>query len=402
MTPRQGIRRELVESLAQGETIWDSDVRGFGCRRQRRDAFYIVKYRDLEGRQRLVTIGRHGSGEWMPDRARKEAIRIKGLVRDGRDPAVTRDGAKRVPTLAEFAHRYLAEYSAAHHKLRTRLDHDSRLDRQILPALGTLKLTDIGRADVARFHASLRAAPVAANRAVDLLSAIMGWAERVGERPDHSNPCRYVEQFPEKPRERLLVAAELARLGDVLDTSHEDWRAVAAVRLLCFTGARVSEVLSLQWRQIEAPRGVARLPDSKTGAKNLYLPPAALSVLDALPRVDGSAYVLPGDRLGQHFTGLSHPWGRIRAAAGLDGVRPHDLRHMVASVAVASGDSLYIVGKVLGHRQASTTQRYSHLGPDPVLAVATRTATRIADMMRGGRQPGDGEAIPHPATGRNP
>ena len=258
--------------------------------------------------------------------------------------------------------------------------------RIIKPALGQIRLTDISRAHVARLHASLADRPIAANRAVDLLSAILAWAERVGGRPDHSNPCRHIERYPEKARERLLSAVELARLGEVLENSTEDWRAVAAIRLLLFTGARVGEIRSLRWEYIDASRGIARLPDSKTGAKNLYLAPAALAILDALPRV-GDRYVLPGDRDGQHFVGIGHPWERIRHAAGLDDVRLHDLRHNVASVAAASGNSLFVIGKLLGHRQTSTTERYSHLSPDPVLAVAQRTSDRITEMLRGDRQP---------------
>lgn len=393
MTRQPAITSHLVEKLAPGTTMWDSRVSGFCVRRQRRDAVYGVKYRATDGRQRYVTIGRHGPGAWMPDRARKEAIRILGCVRDGRDPAMARDEVKAVPTFEEFAVRYIREYATPQQKARTRLDHESRLKRHVLPALGKLKLTKIGRADVARLHAGLVDRPVAANRALGLLSGILNWAEAVGERPEHSNPCRHIESYPERPRERLLSGPELARLGGSLDTSREDWRAVAAVRLLCFTGARVSEILGLQWAWIDAVRAIARLPDSKTGAKNFYLPPAALAVLDALPRIDGSPYVLPGDRAGGHFIGLSHPWQRIRAMAGLDDVRLHDLRHMVASVATAAGDLLYLVGKLLGHRQASTTQRYSHLAPDPVLAVATRTAQRIADLLNGGRPKPDGDSI---------
>src|SRR6476660_8682284 len=111
MTAARPIRRELVESLPRGATAWDTEVRGFGVRRQRRDAFYIVKYRDKDKHQRVVTIGRHGPGEWMPDRARKEAIRIKGLVRDGQDPAGPRDRSRAAPLFADFAQRYIDEYA---------------------------------------------------------------------------------------------------------------------------------------------------------------------------------------------------------------------------------------------------------------------------------------------------
>jgi integrase len=141
--------------------------------------------------------------------------------------------------------------------------------------------------------------------------------------------------------------------------SPEDWRAVAALRLLIFTGARLSEILTPRWEWIDTQQGVARLPDSKTGAKNLYPPPGALAVLAALPRFAGNPHVFPGDRPGAAFVGIQKPWQRVRALAALPGLRIHDLRHGFASVAVAGGDSLFIVGKILGHRQASTTERYA-------------------------------------------
>jgi integrase len=383
------ITARVAEDLSRGETAWDAKVAGFGVRRQRRDPVYFVKYRDPAGRQKWHTIGKHGL--WSADSARKEARRILGLVLDGRDQAAARVQAKAGPTLAEFADRYMREYALLRQKPRTRHDHQGRLDGQILPMMlgklkfGDLKLTEIDKTHVAKLHASLGpAGPVSANRAIDLLSAILNWAERVGERPDHSNPCRHVTRYPEKPRERLVTAEELARLGDALASNEGDyWRAVAVIRLLMFTGARKGEILSLRWEWIDAERGRARLPDSKTGAKNLYLPPPALAVLASLPRINGNPHVIPGDRAGAHFTGLGEPWRRIRTAAGLDDLRIHDLRHLVASTAVEQGDSLYIVGKLLGHRVAATTARYAHLAPDPVSAVAARTAQRIDDMLRG-------------------
>ena len=437
MAANRPIRKELVESLAPGSTAWDTEVRGFGVRRQRRDAFYIVKYRTKDGRQRVYTIGRHGPGEWMPDRARREATRIKGLVRDGRDPAAARDEDKASPTFRDFAERYMREYASSHNKPKTRIEDERRLKLYVLPALGTLKLRDIDRAAIARMHSSLAEKPVTANRALALLSAVLSWAERVGERPDGSNPCRHIDRYPEKARERLVTAPELARLGDALDIAAngwtadskavwrdeclkqaaeagerdigvaalarmptrdtaEDWRAIAAFRLLILTGARLSEILTLRREWIDAAVGVARLPDSKTGRKNLYLPPGACAVLDLLPRLSGNPYVLPGDRPGGHFIGVQKPWQRVRRLAGLPDLRLHDLRHAFASVAIAAGNSLFIVGKVLGHRQASTTERYSHLAPDPAKAVADRTAQRLADMLRGNRRRRVVDAILHP------
>jgi integrase len=427
--------------MTSGAAIWDSEVRGFGVRYRARDRVYLVKTR-IKGRQRILTIGRHGRGAWGPESARREAIRLLGLIRDGRDPATDRDEAKTAPDLMSFSTRYLAEYARPHKKRRTVAEDERLLKLHLLPALGDIKVRDIHKADVARFHAGMQNRPVAGNRALALLSAMLSWSEKVGERPDNSNPCRHVARYPEKPLEKLLTAAELARMGEALDRAAqawtpestaawrqecerqaqtlgiaradqaawvqgkmprrdtaEDWRAIAAFRLLIFTGARLSEILTLRWDWIDTAQGVARLPDSKTGAKSLYLPPGALAVLAEVPRFANNPYVLPGDRPGGYFVGIQKPWQRVRALAGLLDVRLHDLRHAFASVAVAGGDSLFIVGKLLGHRQARTTERYAHLAPDPAKAVADRTAERLADMLR--VKPGEGASVvQHPAVRR--
>lgn len=381
------ITAEVVEGLAPGAQVFDVEVRGFGVRHQGGSPAYFVKTR-IKGRQRVLTIGRHGAGAWSAERARREAIRLLGLIRDGRDIASERDAERVAPTLDGFAARYMAEYAERQKKPRTLVEDRRLLAVHILPALGKRKLRDIDKADVARFHSSKHASPVAANRALALLSAIMGWAERIGERPDGTNPCRHVQRFPEKARERFLAADELARIGDALAGAEAkglaDWRAVACIRLLLLTGARLSEILTLQWGWLDLEAGTARLPDSKTGAKTLYLPAPALEVLAALPREAANPHVLPGERAGAPFVGIQKPWQRVRQAAGLPDVHLHDLRHSFASVGVAAGDSLFIVGKLLGHKQASTTERYAHLAPDPALAAANRTGERIAAMLGGG------------------
>jgi integrase len=419
------ITAAALDAMLPGDVVWDAEVRGLGVRFRSRDRVYMVKTR-IAGQQRILTIGRHGKGAWGPESARREAQRLLGLIRDGKDPATERDGAKAAPTVEALAARYLIEYAEPHKKPRTRIEDARLLKLHILPALGKRKARDVGKPDVARFHTTLQGSPVAANRALALLSAIMGWAEKVGERQDGTNPCRHVARFPEKARERQLTAAELARLGEALDRAAEgwnaesksewyrrcaaqaedaailraerarwiaarqprrdtaeDWRSIAALRLLIFTGARLSEILTLRWEFIDPSAGVARLPDSKTGAKNLYLPPGALAVLETVSRFASNTHVLPGDRAGAGFVGIQKPWQRVRALAGLPDLRIHDLRHAFASVAVGGGDSLFIVGKLLGHRQSATTERYAHLAPDPARAVADRTGERLRSMLAG-------------------
>jgi integrase len=209
-------------------------------------------------------------------------------------------------------------------------------------------------------------------------------AERWGMRPDGSNPCRHVEKFAERKRERLLSPAELARLGDALAAYDGSPYAVAAVKLLVLTGARLGEVLGLRWEWIDFERGEARLPDSKNGAKTLHLPPPALAVLAVLPRLDGNPYVIVGAKESTALVNLEKPWRAIRRPAGLDDVRLHDLRHAFASVAASSGMGLPIIGKMLGHTQAATTARYAHLASDRVKAAAAAVAGKIAAAMDGG------------------
>jgi integrase len=367
--PTKRVTAAAIEAMEKGTTLWDTEVRGFGVRYRARDPIYLLKTR-VKGRQCILTIGRHGRGAWGPEKERREAEWLLGLIRDGKDPATDRDEAKTAPTLEAFAERYLAEYARPQKKSRTVAEDERLLKLHILPALRKIKVRDLGRSEVARLHASMRATPYAANRALALVSGMLGWAEKIGERPDNSNPTRHIEHCPEQARERLLTAVEMARLGDALERAAqpwtyaskaawreecerqaiaaeipegerarwiearlprrdapEDWRAIAAYRLLIFTGARLSEILSLRWKWINPAQGAARLPDSKTGAKNLYLPPGAFEVLRTLPKIAGNPYVLPGDRTAAFFVGVQKPWQRVRGLAGLHDLRIHDLRH---------------------------------------------------------------------------
>jgi integrase len=244
------------------------------------------------------------------------------------------------------------------------------------------------RPDIARLHHELSDKPYQANRVLAFLSALFNWAEKHGFRPDGSNPCRHVEKYREGRRERFLSQAELGRLGDALREAEQDkscspW-VIAAIRLLTLTGARRNEILTLRWEHVNEDHGCLMLTDSKTGRKVVSLNAPALAVLQAIPRLERNPYVICGERAGRHLVNLEKPWRRIRAAAKLDGVRLHDLRHSYASVAAAGGQSLVIVGKMLGHSQPATTARYAHLADDPVRAASEAVGRYIASAMNHG------------------
>ena len=161
--------------------------------------------------------------------------------------------------------------------------------------------------------------------------------------------------------------------------------AVAAIRLLLLTGCRKSEILSLRWQDVDLAAGELRLADSKTGPRAVPLSPPAVRVLAELPRLPGCIWVIPGQKPGTHLTNLDGPWWIVRKRAGLEEVRIHDCRHSFASRALALGESLPVIAKLLGHSQIQTTARYAHLARDSVKASAARVATSIAgDFLHGG------------------
>jgi integrase len=251
------------------------------------------------------------------------------------------------------------------------------------------KVVAVTRADIASLHHAMRATPGAANRVLSLLSKMFTLAEQWGLRPEGSNPVRHIQRYRERRFDRFLSAEELARLGEVLAeaerTQREYASVIAAIRLLIFTGARLSEILELRWQQVDFNHACLRLPDSKSGAKLVHLSPPALEVLYGIECHESNPYVIVGREPCSHLVNLRKPWSRIRARAGLPDVRIHDLRHSFASVGAALGLSLPIIGKMLGHNHASTTQRYAHLAADPVKDAVDKIGATIAVALRGNR-----------------
>ena len=214
-------------------------------------------------------------------------------------------------------------------------------------------------------------------------------AEAWGMVPDGTNPCREIVKYRARKRERFLTDGEFRRLGRVLGEAVSEGKvsvhAAAAIRLLMLTGCRCNEVLTLQWQDVDLEANELRLRESKTGPRAVPLSPAAVKVLAGLPRVPGNPWVIPGQKPDTHMTNLDDQWRIVRERAGIENVRIHDCRHSFASRALALGESLPVIAKLLGHSQIRTTARYAHLARASVRASAARIAASIAeDFQKGG------------------
>jgi integrase len=398
------LTKRAVDTARPGQTVWDGELPGFGLRVSPKGVkAYVLKYR-FHGRQRWYTIGQHGrpapalgennrsgdTGEdahvWTPDRARREANRLLGGISSGIDPAGVRAADKAAESLKEFAKRYERDHVDPHTKASTAKETKRILAKYILPKLGHIRVKDLGRAEVAKFHSDMKAKPYQANRCLAVISNMLAKAEEWGIREDGRGACRAIKKFKEAKRERFLSAKEAKALADALEkakASGTNPHAIAIIRLLAVTGARRNEIEALQWSEVDQERGMLRLGDSKTGAKVIPLAPAAKVILSELPKVKGSKWVFPAVSGDGHFQGLGKIWREVRKSAGLDGVRLHDLRHTFASFGAAGGLSLPLIGALLGHKQAATTQRYAHLADDPVKRAAEQAGSAVAAAMDG-------------------
>ena len=392
--------------------LWDDKLKGFGLLvLPSGTKSFIVQYRSEAGRSRRLTIGRYGA--FTPDQARTEASEILLSVAKGGDPMAEKRSARAAPTVDDLLDRYIREHVKRHNGPTTQAEIERLVAKHLRLRLGALKVAAVTNGDIAKLHRAMGETPRQANHVLSIISKMFNLAEVWGMRPRNNNPVFGIKRYAEAERERFLTADELGRLGATLAEAEnkglpwavkakgskhlppdaEDRRtavnpkAIAAIRLLLFTGARLSEILTLRWDDVDLPEGMLSLPDRKGGRRRPHpINAAAQAILAALPRFKGSPWVLPREtdssrHLSKEVT--ENAWRRVRTHARIEDVRLHDLRHTVGTFAGQAGVNAFVVRDLLRHRGVAMTGRYVNTAADPVRAVSDIVGERISAALDG-------------------
>ena len=355
---------------------YDETVTGFvlECRSTGGKTYYL-RYADAAGRQRQFKIGKVGDVTFAA--AKKRAQQLRSEVVTGGDPGAAKAEAKAVPYYRELAAMHLSE-AKLHLKSYTTMEACMR--NHILPKWGKVRITEITPRGVSLWLAEKRAAG-AAPATVEKMRVILGRSFVLGARWEimgaDKNPTRGVARKPlNNARERFLSAEEAARLRDAVAVSNNT-QLQHIVGLLLLTGARLRELLDARWENVNVERKSWLIPTSKTGKpRHVPLSAAALNIIASLPKFDDCPWLVPNPDTLNPYVSIKHGWQRAIRVARLPGLRIHDLRHSAASFMVNSGVDLFAVGKVLGHASYQSTQRYSHLANDTLLAAVEAGAAK--------------------------
>jgi integrase len=373
-------------------SIWDSEIRGFGLRvysptrRNPKGAkTFFVNYRSL-GVERRLTIGEYPT--WSAKAARAEAKELRKRIDLGEDPARERRETREAPTVKDLAERYRREHLPRKAPSSRKADW-AMIVGEILPVLGERKVADVHFGDMKALHEKITASgrPVRANRVIAVASKMFSLSLKpiAGESEPwrdaaQGNPCKGIERNQEEGRERFFSTAEIAALSDAL--AEHRGPAADCLRLIMLTGARPGEAMRARWDEF-ADAGVWDKPSAHTKQRKRHrvpLSPAAIELVAKLKskRADDSEFVFPGRAAGRPIRELRRVWEAVTVRAGLKGALVYTLRHSYASIGAGGGLSLQIIGKLLGHTVARTTERYAHLADNPLREAADRIGASIA------------------------
>jgi integrase len=395
---------KIVKSVDPPGTLWDTEVKGFGVRASRGGAkSFFIDYR-IEGREGRYTIGRFPT--WSPEAARDEAKALRQQIDRGEDPARGKRERREAATVQELIDRYIDEHLPTKAARPDRINDEKKMLAEIGERLGKdSKVADIHDGDIEAMHRKITETgrPVRANRILAVASKMFSLSLRskAGEnRPwrnqAQGNPCKGIKRNPETAREHFFSPAELARISDALaaydgSTEGNTYKGSAAdcIRLIMLCGCRPAEAQLATWDQFDAEPGFWKKPAATTKQRKEHKLAIGAAVIELIERrrrhrKPADRYVFPGQKSGEPLKQLWHCWRFVQTHAGIGRARIYDLRHSFASVGAAGGVSLLVVGKLLGHSTARSTQRYAHLADDPM----REAAEKITKVITGAKKPG--------------
>ena len=369
---------EAVELKEKPYDIWDSEVKGFlaTISPSGRKTFSF-RYYDLHKKNQRIKIGIFGN--ITCEEAKDIARGFAGDLAKGIDIKIQKETAKAsqqgLMGFTEFFERFTRNHRLIHHKEATIKGGEYMVKLYILPFFGQKKLQEINTADIVEFKEFLRKVPGSYNKSFVLLHKAFELAELWGLRPKNSNPCRGIQKYPEKKKERFLTKEELQKLEEILEEESvlglKSPYVLGAIKLIMYTGCRMNEVLTLQWKDVNLRERYIHLMDSKTGERFIPVNLSAQRILENLEKLENNPYVFCGGKNGsKHIVNIEKAWQKIRSRAGLQDVRIHDLRHSFASFALKQGLDLYQIAKLLGHKNIRTTTRYAHLAKEDLIKAS--------------------------------
>lgn len=377
--------------------IFDTEILGLAAKVQSSGTrTFTLDYR-YAGRQRRMTIGRWP--EWSVTAARERAKDLRRMIDAGQDPLAAKEELREAPHITDMIDRYIREHLPKLAPVNAG-DQISMLRQMLEPAWGNRLVTDITKSDVAKFLDFVaegrprpskqkpnnrarklqghKPTPVRANRVGEVLRKMFTLTVEWGWRAD--NPAQGFHRRIEQARERFLSPEELVRLAAVLDKA-EDQRAAAIIRMCMLTGARVGEARQARFEQFNLDYAIWSKPASTTKQRKIHRVPISQDVVTiirqrALVVPNGNPWLFPSDTaIGKPVHDVRRFWVMVQREADLPDVRIHDLRHTFASLLVSGGASLEIIGRLLGHSQMQTTQRYAHLMESPLRAGVDTVAS---------------------------
>jgi len=383
--------------------IFDTEVIGFAVRVQSSGArTFTIDYRHA-GRQRRMNIGRWP--DWSVTAARERVKELRRAIDEGRDPLAVREEFREAPRVKDMIDRYIAEHLPKLAKNNAG-DQVSMLRKMLEPAWGNKLVTEITKSDVARFLDFVaegrprpckakpnnrarklqghKPTPIRANRMGEVLRKMFTLAMEWEWRAD--NPAQGFHRRVEQARERFLGPEELTRIAAVLDNA-EDQRGAAIIRMCMLTGARVGEVRTARFEQFNLDYAIWSKPAATTKQRKIHRVPISQEVVTILRQrqmvvPNGNPWLFPGETVGQPVREIRRFWAKVQKEADLPDVRIHDLRHTFASLLVSGGASLEMIGRLLGHSQMQTTQRYAHLMDSPLRAGVDTVANILRPRPR--------------------